>query len=246
MTQLEALWVYQTAEIELEQLERFLKNTETRKRLVKQQQVFKTNQSHLKKIEQESVLTKNSLVGITAQIERLRRQIKEKNVEILEIHESDLEDLFPEDIHEMMKECESIRAAIEANKQQLMEIIQSLEQSKADIEDTLVKMSRAKKQFDELKAAHAKELQAGRGDLRKRRQIVDQAAQQVPRELLDRYRRIKQHRPNPVAYLKNKRCQGCNMEVPSGVLQDLQSGDRIVVCENCGRILLVAPEEENG
>ena len=243
MTQLEALWEYQAAEIELEKLERFLKNTETRKRLVRQQQVFKTNQSHLKKIEQESMLTKNSLVGITAQIDRLQQQIKEKNVEILEIRESDLEDLFPEDIHEMMKECECIRVAIEANKQQLMEIIHSLEQSKADIEDTLLKMSRAKKQFDELKAAHAKELEAGRGDLSKRRQLVNQAAQQVPRDLLERYRRIKQHRPNPVAFLRNRRCQGCNMEVPSGVMQDLQAGNRIVVCENCGRILLVAPEE---
>lgn len=243
MTQLEALWEFQTAEIELEKLERFLKNTETRKRLVKQQQVFKTNQSHLKKIEQESMLTKNTLVGITAQIERLQRQIKEKNVEILEIHESDLEDLFPEDIHEMMKECESIRVGIETNKQQLMGIMRSLEQSKADIEETLLKMSQAKKQFDQLKAAHAKELEAGRGDLSKRRLVVSQAAQQVPPELLERYRRIKQHRPNPVAHLKNKRCQGCNMEVPSGVLQELQAGDRIVVCENCGRILLVAPAD---
>lgn len=245
MTQLEALWVYQTAEIELEDLERSLKNTETRKRLVLQQEVFKKNQKHLKKIEQESMLTQNTLVGITAQIDRLKEQIREKNVEIDEIRESDLEDLFLEDIHEMTKECESIQNAIEISKQQLTDIMHELEEAKTDIEDTLVKMSRAKKSFDQLKAQHAKELEAGKGDLAQRRQVVKQAAQKVPRDLLEKYRRIKQHRVNPVAYLKNKRCQGCNMEVPSGVLQDLQMQDKIVVCENCGRILLVEVEAEN-
>lgn len=244
MTQLEALWMYQSAEIELEGLERSLKNTETRKRLVLQQEVFKKNQKHLKKIEQESMLTQNTLVGITAQIDKLKEQIREKSVEIDEIRESDLEDLFLEDIHEMTKECEGIQNAIEVSKQQLMEIMHELEEAKADIEETLVKMSRAKKSFDQLKLQHAKELEAGKGDLAKRRQVVKKAAQNVPRDLLEKYKRIKQHRANPVAYLKDRRCQGCNMEVPSGVLQDLQMQDRIVVCENCGRILLVAEQTE--
>lgn len=242
MSRLEALWEYQSAEIELEVLERSMKNTETRKRLVRQQQLFKNNQSHLKQIEQESMLTQNSLVGITGQMDKLMAQIREKDVEILEIRDSDLEDLFPEDVHEILKECESIRTSIETNKRKLVELMHEIEAAKKDIEETLIAMSRAKKAFDKLKAAHAKELEAGKGKLTEGREKVQQAALQVDEDLLAKYRRIKQHRSNPVAHLKNKRCQGCNMEVPSGVLQDLQKGDRIVTCENCGRILLVAEE----
>lgn len=243
MKQLEALWAYQAAEIELEKLEQALKNTDTRKRLIRQQQLFKKNQTHLRQIEQELVLTQNALGEISAQVEALRRQMQEKQVEIQEIEEYDLDDLFADDVHELTKECETIRTSLEASKRKLSDIMKRLEGSETDITETLVKMSRAKKSFDELKELHAGELEAGKGDLDQKKQEVHAAAKRVPGALLAQYKEIKQHRANPVAHLVNKRCQGCNMEVPSGVLQEIRSGDRVVVCENCGRILLTIEEE---
>lgn len=244
LNELKALWAYQLAENELEELERSLKNTETRRRLVRQQEVFKNNQSHLRHIEQESMLTQNALVEISAQVEHLRRQMQEKDSEIKEIEGYDLEDLFLEDVQEMTKECEAVRTALESNRRKLADIMQRLETSHSEAKETLVRMSRAKKSFDELKAQHEQELDAGRDDLESRRHVVHAAAKKVPPELLAQYRNIKQHRPNPVAFLKNRRCQGCNMEVPSGVLQEIRNGDHIVVCENCGRILMTAEVEQ--
>lgn len=243
MKQLIALWSYQAAEIELEDLERSLKNTDTRKRLVRQQQLFKKNQTHLRQIEQELVLTQNALGEITAHVDSLRRQMREKQEEIQEIEGYDLDDLFSDDVHELTKECEAIRGALEASKGKLSAIMKKLISSETDITETLVKMSRAKKSFDELKLLHSQELAAGKGDLELKQQQVHAAARNVPADLLNQYRKIKQHRANPVAHLVNKRCQGCNMEVPSGVLQEIRNGDHVVVCENCGRILLSVDEE---
>lgn len=243
MEELKALLVYQEAENDLEELERSLKNTDTRKRLVRQQEVFKANQTHLRHIEQESMLTQNALVEITAQVEYLRAEMEEKAIEIREIDESDLEDLFLEDVQEMVKECEAIRSSLETNKRKLVDIMRQLESSQQDAQKTLMRMSRAKKSFDELKEQHSRELEAGRGDLERRKHVVSAAARKVPEDLLRQYREIKQHRSNPVVYLKERRCQGCNMEVPSGVLQELRNGDHVVVCENCGRILMTAEGE---
>ncbi|MDL2237328.1 C4-type zinc ribbon domain-containing protein [Christensenellaceae bacterium OttesenSCG-928-K19] len=242
MDRLKALWEYQAAENELEQLERSLKNTETRKKLIRQQQLFQSNQQHLKQLEQESVLANNKMMEISAQADALKKQMEQKDSEITEIADYDLEDLFLEDVREIIKECESIKSAIEMNKRKLVDIMHKLEKSETDIKETLVKMSNAKKAFDQLKAEHAKELDAGKGDLEKLRANVAKASKAVEKDLMEKYKEIKQHRPNPVAFFKNKRCQGCNMELPSEVLQDLKAGTKIVQCENCGRILYAVEE----
>lgn len=242
MDKLKALWDYQQAEMELEKLEKSLINTDTRKRLIQQQKVFQNNQQHLKQLEQESVLANNKLVEISAQADALKKQMEQKDSEIAEITDYDLDDLFLSDVQEIVKECEDIKAAIELNKRKVVDIMHKLEKSETDIKETLVKMSNAKKAFDQLKAAHAKELEAGKDDLDKLKANVAKAAKTVDPEMMEAYKRVKQHRPNPVAYFKNKRCQGCNMDLPSGVAQELRAGDKIVTCENCGRILYAVDE----
>jgi predicted nucleic acid-binding Zn-ribbon protein len=242
LDRLQALWEYQAAENELEQMEKSLKNTETRKRLVRQQQLFQNNQQHLKQLEQESVLANNKMAEISAQADALKKQMEQKDSEIGEIADYELDDLFLEDVQELVKECESIKSAVETNKHKLVEIMHNLEKSETDIKETLVKMSNAKKAFDQLKVAHAKELAAGRDDLEKLHLNVAKAAKNVDTGLMEEYKRIKQHRPNPVAYFKNKRCQGCNMELPSSQLQDLRSRDKITLGENCGRMLYAVDE----
>jgi predicted nucleic acid-binding Zn-ribbon protein len=242
VNKLETLWNYQQAELELARFETSLKNTETRKKLIRQQQVFQNNQQRLKQLEQETVLASNKIREIASQADALKKQMEQKDTEIAEIADYELEDLFLEDVQEIVKECEEIKSAIEMNKRKLVDVMHKLEQAETDMKETLVKMSNAKKAFDQLKAAHAKELDAGKGDMDKLKANVTKAAKEVEAGLMEQYKKIKQHRPNPVAYLKNKRCQGCNMELPSGMLQSLRDMDKITICENCGRILYAVQE----
>lgn len=236
---LQALWDYQAAENELESYERSLKNTETRKKLVYQQQVFQTNQQKLKQLEQEAVLLQNKLGEVSSQMDALQKQMKEKKDEISEVAGYDLEDMALDDVRDMIKECETIKGSIEVGKRKVVDIMHRLEKSETEIKETLVKMSNAKKQFDALKEQHAKEIDAGKGDLEKLRASVQKAAKGIDPALMDRYKAIKQHRPNPIAKLVGDRCEGCKMQLPSGVLQNLKIEGNIVECENCGRILYV-------
>lgn len=237
MNKLEALWNYQQAEIELENLEQSLKNTETRKKLLHQQKIFQNNQQHLKMLEQKSVLFNNEILDVTTQIDFIKKNMSQKTAEIEEIADYDLDDLFLEDVQELVKECEETRSAIDQNKKRLTEIISQLEKADGDAKDTLIKMSKAKKSFDKLKVEHTKELNGVKEELEQLKNKVLKAAAETDQQLLDKYKRIKQHRPNPIAHFKNKRCQGCNMELPSGMLQNIRDKEKITTCENCGRIL---------
>ncbi len=237
--ELKALWDYQAAESDLEAYERSLKNTETRKRLIHQQQIFQTNQQKLKQLEQEAVLLQNKIGEVAGQLDVLQKQMKEKKDEISEVASYDLEDMAVDDVRDMIKECEAIKGSIEVGKRKIVEIMHRLEKSETEIKETLVKMSNAKKQFDALKEQHAKEIDAGKDDLEKLRANVAKAAQGIDAALIARYKAIKQHRPNPIAKLVGDRCEGCKMQLPSGVLQNLKIEGNIVECENCGRILYV-------
>ena len=64
-----------------------------------------------------------------------------------------------------------------------------------------------------------------------------QPAKAVDAELLERYKRIKGRYAVPMAKVENNQCSGCNMSLPTSTVKRVATGEGIVECENCGRIL---------
>ena len=62
---------------------------------------------------------------------------------------------------------------------------------------------------------------------------------QVPEDWLKRYRKIaNSHRGIGMAKLKNNTCGACHIRQSDALLQQIKRGDdKMVFCENCGRIL---------
>jgi predicted nucleic acid-binding Zn-ribbon protein len=50
-------------------------------------------------------------------------------------------------------------------------------------------------------------------------------------------------RMNIVVPVLNFVCQGCFMQVTKSILGDLITGDSVIVCEHCGRLLFITEEE---
>ena len=100
-----------------------------------------------------------------------------------------------------------------------------------------VRAAKTKMEFDQLKVEYDKEFKADTAKLQEMRANTDQEAKKVDAGLLAKYRSIKQHCTPPMAKLVNGQCSGCFMSLPSATLLDIRSGDKIVVCDNCGRIL---------
>ncbi len=239
MDKLQALWEYQAAEIELEEYENVLKNTETRKKLVQHQKYLQARQQAIKNIEMETTMNQNRITEISAQIEVLSAKMEQKNQELSEMADYDLEDLFIEDVRESIKESENIKSALEQNKRKIVEIRKKLEKAGEEIMQTLRNMSAVKKEFDRLKELHNEEIEKGSGEVTRLKAQLELAAQKVDPELMEKYKKIKQRRPNPVARLNNGRCSGCNMQLPSSVIGSLKINGNIVECDSCGRIIYI-------
>ena len=48
-----------------------------------------------------------------------------------------------------------------------------------------------------------------------------------------------------MALIKGDQCGGCNISLPSLVVNSVREGQKLIECENCGRILYIPQEQED-
>lgn len=237
MDKLALLYEYQQADAELEEYEKKLKNTPTRKQLIKLQNYLKKQQTVLRDMENRALVEQNALLEIDSQYERMIELLNKKHKNIGEYEQMDPEELDYNVVRDLVHEYETTYDNIVKQKSRAVTVQKKAEETEARLKEILVSVSKAQKDFAALKKQHEDELRAGSDTLEKLRKTAELAASKVEPALLERYNRIKQNRPQPVTMLKDGRCMGCNMELPSRDLAKLKKDGVIVECENCGRIL---------
>ena len=73
--------------------------------------------------------------------------------------------------------------------------------------------------------------------LKDMRAKTDEESKKVDPQMLEKYKRIKQHCTPPMAKLVEGQCSGCFMSLPSATMLALKDSDNMVQCDNCGRII---------
>jgi predicted nucleic acid-binding Zn-ribbon protein len=67
---------------------------------------------------------------------------------------------------------------------------------------------------------------------------------QIPLPILNHYDRLVVRGKKGLAAVQNQTCTGCHVQVTRALVMNLKHGEDIQVCENCGRYLYLAPENE--
>jgi len=237
LDKLALLYEYQQADIRLEAYERKLKNTPTRKQLIKLQNYLKKQQAVLRDMENKALVEQNGLSEIDAQYEKMTELLSKKHKDISEYEKVDPAILDYNVVKDLVREYETTYENIVKQKRRALTAQTKAEETAARLKGILTHVSVAQKDFALLKKKHEEELLAGAGELESLKKAAELAASKVDAKLLQRYRRIKQNTPMPVSLLRDGRCMGCNMELPSRDLANIKKSDTIIECENCGRIL---------
>jgi predicted nucleic acid-binding Zn-ribbon protein len=239
LEKLALLYEYQQADAKLEAYEKKLKNTVTRKQLIKLQNYLKKQQTVIKDMEKRALVEQNGLSEINAQHDRMVELLGKKHKDIGEYEKVDPAELDYDVVKNLVHEYEMTYENIVKQKRRAVVIQKKVDEEAARLKDILLHVSKAQKDFAVLKKRHEEELQAGASTLEELRKAAEAAAAKVDPGLLSKYQRIKKNRDMPVTLLKDGRCMGCNMELPSRDLAKIKKSDVIVECENCGRILYV-------
>lgn len=235
---MEALLKYQEADVQADKIERTLRGSEASRRLAKVRQFLEEQKRVLQRM-MASVDARRKTIEVTSQ----RFDIYEKRYEegMEKYEKADKTNL--EEMAKYTRYFDQLTARIAQERKEFAQLVHTLEKEDNQLADMRIRIAKARKEYDELKAAVEAERAAAQGDIDAARAKCDALAADVAPELMEAYQRVKRNHAVPVAEVQKNRCTGCNMELPAVVARKLRDQE-IVECDNCGRILYVKNEEE--
>lgn len=235
--QLDTLWKFMQVDMETDGFEAKMRQSENRQKLIKARDFLKDQQANMKKLENDVAVMQDRLEAVEDEAARLEK--------VLEGLTEEFNNHTPENAEEAQKQADAVQKLLDTLQRYEAELAKM--RKDADTKDRQqkeirVRAAKTKAEFDALKVEYDKEFKADTAKLQEMRANTDQEAKKVDPALLSKYRSIKQHCTPPMARLVNGQCSGCFMSLPSATLLDIKNGDRIVECDNCGRILYDAGE----
>ena len=148
--------------------------------------------------------------------------------------------LNPKELDDLQQDIESLKRRRSQLDDQAIEAMEALDEAQRA-------MNEAEQRLEELEQEH----QSGQAGLRAQIATMqseigelegdrnEQAAEAEP-SLLQLYERIAATRQRPVAKVEGGACQGCRISLPISLVQRARTGNEIVQCSSCERILYVS------
>ena len=234
---LDQLWQFMQVDMEADRFENKMRQSENRQKLLKQRTFLMDQQSNMKKLESEISVMQDRLEAIRDEADRLDK--------LLAAAAAEIEANPPATAEDADKRAESVQKLVDSlsrYEQELLKLRKDSETKDRQQKEIRVRAAKTKIEYDQLKQVYDTEFKKDSAQLQKLRADIEKEAAKVEPKLLERYHSIKQHCTPPMARLIDGQCSGCFMSLPSATLLELKEGNRIVECDNCGRILYI---EEN-
>lgn len=234
---LDQLWQFMQVDMEADRFENKMRQSENRQKLLKQRTFLMDQQANMKKLESEIAVMQDRLEAIRDEADRLDK--------LLAAAAAEIEANPPTTAEDADKRAESVQKLVDSlsrYEQELQKLRKDSETKDRQQKEIRVRAAKTKIEYDQLKQVYDTEFKTDSAQLQKLRADIEKEAAKVEPMLLERYRSIKQHCTPPMAKLIDGQCSGCFMSLPSATLLELKEGNRIVECDNCGRILYI---EEN-
>ncbi|MBQ8506245.1 MAG: hypothetical protein IJ466_02280 [Clostridia bacterium] len=230
--QLEKLWQFMQADMEVDRFEAKMRQSEKRQTLLKKRNFLMEQQTNMKKLESDVAAMADRLEAVRDEAERLQK--------VLTSLMEELESNPPKTEEEANTRIDSVQKLMDNLKhyeQELSKMRKNAEIKDRQQRDIRIRAAKAKQEYDQLKAEYDVEFKADSATLKDMRGKIEAESKKVDAGMLERYQSIKQHCTPPMAKLIDGQCSGCFMSLPSATLLALKDTDKISLCDNCGRIL---------
>jgi len=238
LEKLEKLFHYQTIDLKLEEVNEKLKNTATRTRLQKIHDYLQKQQVAIKKLEQSLIVKQNDVDDASEQYAKISKDFNLLAKEIEEASKDDLDSVELPYVKTLVQDQEKFYDVLQKQKKRLEKIMTSAEGVDEKLKSVLIKVTKAKKEFADLKKKHDLEIKESEPQIAELKKELNTAEKDVEPALIKRYKSIKKSINNPISLVKNNKCPGCNMNIPSSRLTKIKNGE-ILECESCGRIIFI-------
>lgn len=215
----------QTYRLELNKLENESIAMKTEKKL------FKTK-NNLEKLKVSQAQLQNKLRGS-------ERKLRDYNFKVQEIEEA-LYNGQTKDIKQLehlSREKDNLKEIIDNTETKTIEFMEEMETINGElskmeelVDNILQENNKLKKHIAKMKEELIKKIGIEEDEIGKLELLID-------KKLLDNYIKIRRSKGTAIVKVYDNICSGCNMVIPTILIDRLNSGKDIVYCESCGRIL---------
>ena len=145
------------------------------------------------------------------------------------------------EVNAAQREIDMIKGAVQIREKeilQLMETVETLKKSIAAKEEQFHELEEGFKSREAETRAQVEAIEAERAAHVAKRAAIEK---RVPRETLALYDRIRRRKPQAMVEVIGGNCQGCHLQIPPQIFNEVQRGERVLQCPNCTRIIYWHP-----
>jgi predicted nucleic acid-binding Zn-ribbon protein len=135
------------------------------------------------------------------------------------------------------RELQATRKSAQERQEEVGKLVDAVATAKKSIEQHEADFHALKEHVATEEKAAAEKTAELDGQIAAERKLREVAAARVRPDVLKKYSAIRMRRGLAMAPVKNGTCQGCNMNIPPQVFNQLQRGDSIELCGTCNRII---------
>lgn len=215
-----------------EKCNKIIKNSEYMHRLKKVKEEFDMEKVIFKDKEVQIERKREKYQIITNSISYDKNELEEIKFELYNKAGSDLRliDLLQKKIKEKQESIKSLDS-------ESLELLEKEEELCLEKEELRLKLLKLKKNFYIYKESENKKITEAKEELKKAEINIEKMEKSIPQDILKTFNYICSIKGRGASELENGRCTGCKVNVSSMTIDNVNKEERIVYCDNCGRII---------
>lgn len=140
-------------------------------------------------------------------------------------------------IDALQKKFNKKQESIKIVDNQVLKLLEQEEKLSSEKESLKIKLSKLKNDFYTYKNTEGKKINDAREKLKKSEEAIKQLEKLIPIDILEIFNKICSSKGTGAAELKDNICSGCKVKVSSMTTDNVKKQQRMVYCDNCGRII---------
>jgi predicted nucleic acid-binding Zn-ribbon protein len=227
--QLHLLWRLQTVERQIEESQREMASYPVELEKLRQSREARGEKEEEEKKGIEGL--ERERVRMEGELEMERERIKRSQLKLLEIKNN-------KEYQALLHEIEGGTERTSQREEEIIVLLEKIDQTKANYVNTVEQGRQENIQAEEETTKVKNMLAATEQDIVRNHHTREEIVRELDPELLKRYNTLKEKRNGiAVVLVKNEGCQGCYVNIPPQMYNEVQKHKEIIVCPNCNRIL---------
>ena len=228
--ELKILWKLQKLDTKISELESRQKSIPQEIRQANKKLQSKENEFQKEKEVQENLITQRK--KLEQEVDGLKDKVRRHKSQLLQVKTN-------REYQSLLQEINTEQAKISAYEEEILDILGQSDELSRRIESISKELEKEKAKFTNHQKKLQEELSRVNSSLIVKRDESKDLSKNISRPVLSRYEQIKRGRGGiGVVGISGYTCEGCNAILPPQFVAEVRKGNKLLACEQCGRILI--------